>query len=286
MDMYDNDRMDAARQELLSDMLENDTYEGIDGAAETTDEMPRPPAAPPNLGRYGTVVDRPVEVAELVPELSPEDVGTLWRMRQDQEASKTAGFSFTTEVDEEPTLVASPQLLDRFASLPHGAATANYIPHTSHLTLPWTTDKPVRWTSPADSGTNQESYPRPDLRIPHDLYDEDGLTSLADAAYALRTNSPGEIPASMETLRSTILPQWQAQLPSSELDDGFSDPVVFTEAQIKMLRTLQGLLNTHNIKAPIGEIANALLEALANRPEICMGLLATYLLDQKCVPNP
>ena len=52
-----------------------------------------------------------------------------------------------------------------------------------------------------------------------------------------------------------------------------------SEAQIAVLRDLQASLHQHGIDAEMDEIGHGILEALADRPSLCRGLLAAYFLD-------
>jgi hypothetical protein len=53
---------------------------------------------------------------------------------------------------------------------------------------------------------------------------------------------------------------------------------VLSNAQHTILRDLQLSLSSHGIDAGVEEIGHGILEALAERPSLCRGLLAAHLL--------
>jgi len=55
--------------------------------------------------------------------------------------------------------------------------------------------------------------------------------------------------------------------------------VPLLDAQERILCEIQAELKRNAISAEVPEILNAILEALATRPELCRGLMAAYLVE-------
>ena len=66
-------------------------------------------------------------------------------------------------------------------------------------------------------------------------------------------------------------------IPSSAPPAG--NPLVLAEPQMLFLRDIQNVLQENGIEADQSEIVHAIMVALSDRPNLCRGLLAAYLLE-------
>ena len=87
-------------------------------------------------------------------------------------------------------------------------------------------------------------------------------------------------------IRTLLSPETQPEAiikisdrPEPGLEVSKNDSLMLNALHAEMLSPLQASLRSSCISADLPEIAGAILEALAVRPSLCQGLLASYLLE-------
>ena len=209
-----------------------------------------------SFGRYDTS-----GIHDLVPDYSESDVRALWSIRKRSDSSRRDQSPSTDPPSSDTAVVPSANLLRAVKSLSvenRASQTPNDLPSQA----------PGEAYCPVAERRRTQAH---------------AITDTATRGVTLSNpaDQPREQYAAADTLasfRSDILPQWLDLLPDPPAFQS-DDSIKFSLVQRTMLTAVQTQLAAHGINAKPSEIAHALLEALAARQDLCMGLVAAYLVE-------